>query len=222
VKDRFQKHIGTPPQYQRLILKDQFGNAMCELSDDSRKLGFYSPQSGMEIHVIDTDPYSLSRNGGLTDVSLVEKYKISEEAYDTRKGTMRDYIREQRKTNPNFKLKAASINTTSDDSEQKAPESYDAETVKGIEVGNRCEVQPGARRGTVKFIGEIVLEEKSKGFWVGVQFDEPLGHNNGCFKGVKFFECPDGYGAFVRGNNLTIGDFPERDLLADDDEEDEL
>ena len=32
----------------------------------------------------------------MTDVSLVEKYKMSDDAYDKRKGTMRDYIRQVR------------------------------------------------------------------------------------------------------------------------------
>ena len=50
----------------------------------------------MEIHIIDTDPFSLSRGGGLSDVSLVQKYKMSEEDYDKKKGTLRDYIREQK------------------------------------------------------------------------------------------------------------------------------
>ena len=30
---------------------------------------------------------------------------MSDDAYDKRKGTMRDYIREQRKIDPNFKIK---------------------------------------------------------------------------------------------------------------------
>ncbi len=53
---------------------------------------------------------------------------------------------------------------------------------------------------------------------VGVQFDEPLGHNDGSVKGVKIFDCVAGFGAFVRGHNVTVGDFPERDLFASDDE----
>ena len=32
----------------------------------------------------------------MTDVSLVEKYKMADDAYDKRKGTMRDYIRQVR------------------------------------------------------------------------------------------------------------------------------
>lgn len=82
VKERFRVHIGTSPEYQRLQLV-RHGQVLAEL-ENHRLLGFYSVLSGDELHVIDTDPYSLSRNGGLTDVSLVEKYKMSEEAYDSR------------------------------------------------------------------------------------------------------------------------------------------
>jgi Ubiquitin-like domain len=45
-------------------------------------LGFYGVESGMEIHVVDADPFSMSRGGGLEDVSLVKKYRMSEEDYD--------------------------------------------------------------------------------------------------------------------------------------------
>lgn len=54
---------------------------------------------------------------------------------------------------------------------------------------------------------------------MGVQFDEPMGHNDGTVKGVRIFECPDGFGAFVRGTKIQVGDFPERDLFGSDDEE---
>jgi tubulin-folding cofactor B len=78
---------------------------------------------------------------------------------------------------------------------------------------------PGARRGGGQFVGES--EALKPGYWVGVQFDEPLGRNDGSVKGVKLFDCPANHGAFVLGKNITCGDFPERDLLADDDEDEE-
>lgn len=216
MKEKFTTHIGTPPVHQRLILK-QNGNPICELSDDNKKLGFYSPVSGMEIHVVDTDPFSLSRNGGLTDTSLVEKYKISEEAYSNRKGTMREFIRQQKAKDPNFKVGAKASVSSSDQSTVK--EAPDADSVKGIDVGMRCEVQPGARRGVVMFVGEI-KEISAGGYWVGVKFDEPLGHNDGTVKGSRIFECLPGYGAFVRGHNVKVGDYPVVDIFADEDDED--
>lgn len=47
------------------------------------------------------------------------------------------------------------------------------------QVGDRCEVEPGAKRGTVKFVGRA--EALGRGFWVGVQYDEPLGKHNGMY-----------------------------------------
>jgi hypothetical protein len=54
---------------------------------------------------------------------------------------------------------------------------------------------------------------------VGVQLDEPSGSNDGTIKGARKFTCPDKYGAFVRGANVAVGDYPERDLFGSDDEE---
>jgi len=55
-----------------------------------------------------------------------------------------------------------------------ATEASDLNTVS--QVGDRCEVEPGAKRGTVKFVGRA--EALGLGFWVGVQYDEPLGKHD--------------------------------------------
>jgi len=38
------------------------------------------------LHVVDLDPTSISSGGWLEDTSLVEKYEISDEAYNKRQG----------------------------------------------------------------------------------------------------------------------------------------
>ena len=94
-----------------------------------------------------------------------------------------------------------------------------AEEAKGIEVGMRCEVTPGAKRGEVKFVGKNV-EGFPLGWWIGVQFDEPVGKNDGSVKGVRFFECMEGYGSFQRPDKVAVGDYPEEDdPFADDEDE---
>lgn len=46
-----------------------------------------------------------------------------------------------------------------------------------FKVGDRCEVDPGAKRGVVKYMGRA--ESLAPGFWVGIQYDEPLGKHDG-------------------------------------------
>lgn len=109
VKEKFKLHIGTPVDHQKLILKDG-GRVIGELNDNSKMLGFYSVVPGNEIHVVDTDPFSLSRGGGLTNTDLVEKFRMTDEDYDKRKGSMREYFKEQRAKDPNFKVKPKMTN----------------------------------------------------------------------------------------------------------------
>jgi len=54
-------------------------------------------------------------------------------------------------------------------------------------VGNRCEVNPGGKRGEVRYIGKVPAA--APGWWVGVQYDEPVGKNNGSIMGQRYFEC---------------------------------
>jgi hypothetical protein len=62
---------GTLGAFVSVCLSVCLSVQVCEMPDDDRPLGFYGVRSGMEIHVIDTDPFSLARGGGLDDVSQV-------------------------------------------------------------------------------------------------------------------------------------------------------
>ena len=89
-----------------------------------------------------------------------------------------------------------------------------------MKVGDRCEVTLGGKRGEVKFVGKIPAI--APGWWVGVQYDEPVGKNDGTVKGNRFFECPPKYGGFLRPDKLQVGDYPELDdLFASSEEEEE-
>jgi len=65
-----------PPSWISLFLPPSAApilQPIANMDDDRKMLGYYSPESGMEIHIVDTDPFSMSRGGGLEDESQVEK-----------------------------------------------------------------------------------------------------------------------------------------------------
>ena len=161
-------------------------------------LGYFSIKSGMEIHVIDTDPFSLSRNGGLDDASNIEKYRMSEETYDKREGTLRTWMRQQRELHANDH------------------QVEDEKEISDVHVGDRCEVNPGGRRGEVAYVGSI--QNLPAGNWIGVRFDEPVGLGDGTSGEHVYFSCRPHYGAFIRRRNLDVGDYPEKSILDEDDE----
>ena len=80
-----------------------------------------------------------------------------------------------------------------------------------IDVGSRCLLGDGFRRGEVKFVGMVI--ECGYGFYVGVQLDEPTGENNGSIRGRKYFECEEKFATFVKPNYIKTGDYPVEDMF---------
>lgn len=208
LKHKLYRHCGTSPEWMALVLKSG-GEVICELNDDKKKLGFYGVKTGMEIKIIDQNPHSLAKNGGLEDVSLVKKYVMTDEEYDKRENTLRNFKKQKLKEDPSFRFFPKKKNDGSTKTKEIVPGT--AEDAEGIEVGQRCEVQPGARRGRVGFVGEVQF---AVGHWVGVILDEPLGRNDGSVKGKRYMkDCPANHGIFAHPKKVKVGDFPEVDEL---------
>ena len=147
------------------------------------------------------------------DLSKVEKYEISEADYDKRNDTVRAFKkRMQAAGHPQFQ-NAQGEDTYQDYMKEEAEAMFTAE----LTTGQRCELSVGGRRGEVKYIGKV--SGMGAGFWVGVQLDEPTGDSDGSFKGTKFFESTDKSATFVRPNELAIGDYPEKDIFDEDEDE---
>lgn len=215
LKEKLYHHCGTPIDFMELTYCSSDGTPIMSLNEDHRKIGFYSLQHHALIHIQDTNPYSLARNGGLEDVSLVEKYMMTEEEYEKRGNTVRQYKKDQLAKDPTYVPKHLQ--------RPPPPPPATVQDCSHLTVHARCQVQPGSRRGTVSYIGNIE-DIGSGGYWIGITLDEPLGKSNGSVKGHSYFKCDDKYGAFVRPMHVELGDFPENEdwELEDEDDEDEL
>ncbi|KAH7557148.1 hypothetical protein JRO89_XS11G0060200 [Xanthoceras sorbifolium] len=212
VKEKLWRKCGTSVDSMSLQLYDDANTKFSDLSDNSRPLGFYSPLDGYRLHVIDLDPSSVTSGGWLEDTSLVEKYSISEEEYSKRDGKV-EVTDEYNCTFRKFKEKRISQNPSA--LENKITDNYMEDLCANIKVGDRCEVDLGAKRGVVKYVGRA--ESLAPGFWVGIQYDEPMGKHDGIVKGIRYFNCPPLHGAMVRPDKVKVGDYPERDPFEEDE-----
>jgi len=136
--------------------------------------------------VTDTNP-AVSFTGQLTDVSQVDKFELTEEEYAKRQGKW--YIKTRRRITKLFQKSLLSLDTVLVYKQRhkvgrfadKNAEEADSSTVNAdISIGSRCEVESTeeglSKRGIVRFVGTTKF---SKGVWVGVEYDEPFGKNDG-------------------------------------------
>jgi tubulin-folding cofactor B len=203
----------------------------------------------MRIHVVDTNPYSISANRALEDVSQVTKFRLTDDEYNTRDKTLRQWKNIQKEKDPTFTLQKHAVQHSRlqeakllhkrglplppgfvyDDQSKQVVASrnfdvhgddqkhdlYGPDSVDHCVVGKRCQIRVGERRGTVAWTGE--LQNHETGYWVGIELDEPTGKNDGTINGVRYFTTNPNYGAFVRGTQVDVGDYPIRDDMWDED-----
>jgi tubulin-folding cofactor B len=222
LKEKLFKKNGTLIDSMELFIRNGSRGGTVYMADDSKSFEYYGACNGCEVHIRDTDPFSISANGALENLDLVPKYVMPDEVYDKLPNTVRAHIRAEREKDPNYKVpsmdggtKPRRVYTPSDEDKPETPKNASDLFVAGM----RCEVQPGGRRGEVKFFGPIA---GLTGNWIGVDLDEPLGQNDGSGPdGVLYFSCKGpGYGCFVKHYNIQVGpEFVERDPFASSDDE---
>uniref|UniRef100_A0A672N2T6 CAP-Gly domain-containing protein n=1 Tax=Sinocyclocheilus grahami TaxID=75366 RepID=A0A672N2T6_SINGR len=207
-KSKLELIVGTPAAFMDLELFSTSDKLLQKLDNNEALLGSYPVDDDCRIHVgIDS---SLTPHGEFTDLSKVEKFEISDEAYEKRADSIRNFKKNMKLGRFNEENRAKQEEALAKKEEEEKVAAED------IAVGNRCKVQvPGqpTKIGTVMFVGTADFKP---GYWVGVKYDEPLGKNDGSVNGKRYFECEPKYGVFVKPLSVTVGDFPEEDYGLDE------
>ena len=204
IKANFQTHFATPPERMKLCLRDDAGRVVEPDMKDDKMLGYYQVKDDWAIDVSDRDP-GAKDIVDWNDVSKVEKFTLTDEEYEKRPNNMRARLAAE-KAQRIEEMKAAGIEVPED----LGPDSF-KEAAEKMSVGDRCQCSPGDRLGEVKFVGRVA--GLKPGFWIGVHFDEPVGKNDGTAGGKRIFDCPPGYGGFLRPEFVQVGDFPPEELF---------
>lgn len=203
IKQNLYSYFATPSDQIRLELYDNRGVLMEANMQDDKPLGYYQCRDEFRLHCVDLQPAALITN--FEDVSQVEKFEISEEEWLKRDDNVRAFkqrmLAEQAKAREAAGLPPASTGPDANAFEEQASK---------MKVGDRCQCQPGDRLGTVQFVGRIAALKP--GFWIGVEFDEPVGKSDGTVKGERVFSCRPQYGGFLRPDQVEVGDFPPEEF----------
>lgn len=206
LKCKLEPITGIPPSCQRLVIYGTASASTPQPVDEEnldKLIGEYNLVPYGRIHVKDTRPPGAQID--LYDTSKVEKYVMPQDEYENRQ----DSVLAWKKRNKLGRFDPHA----SDSLEHLSEESRQLIRAKNITVGARCKVVVGGieKLGTVRCIG-LVPEIKVKvpnQTWLGVEYDEPVGKNDGSIQGKQYFEAKQNHGSFVKPEVVEIGDFPE-------------
>ncbi|KAL1242761.1 hypothetical protein TSPI_07792 [Trichinella spiralis] len=182
LKKKVEMLTGIPFSCMTLQIVKPDGQKL-KLFDANETLTDLNISDGTTIHAIDES----QKTANLYEVANVETYSMTDNDYKERKGTVLDFMRQNKlgKYNPNH--------------EKLVPKEEMEIDLLDKQVGQRCIVKIGDpqewKRGKIAYIGETDFKP---GLWIGVEYDEEVGKHDGSVNGKRYFQCKDKRGAFVR------------------------
>lgn len=215
-KQRLETITGIPPDDQQLLFfANSFSTEGVELkaglsqNEDAITLSQFKIPSQARIQVNDTRPESELKE--LENDNEGQFFELKDEDYEKRTDSIRRWKQDNKlgRFDPTYtekKEQARKLN------EEKATELKEGSRFRTVSD------KDGERRGTIRFVGKVP-EIDQDSIWVGVEFDEPLGKNDGSIKGVAYFKAKPNYGSFLKPVQVEQGNFPEESLFSDDDDE---
>lgn len=163
------------------------------------------------LHIEDEDSQSQLKQLDFDKDDNFEHFTLTEEEYAKRNDTVLAWKKRQKlgRFDPNYEL------------ERKKMLEGSLQQPQAPEVGDRCRVIniEGERRGTIRYIGRIKELDDGEDVWAGIEFDEPVGKNDGKISDIRLFQCRAKHGSFVRSKRVEVGDFPPFSI---EDELDEI
>ncbi|VVT53745.1 uncharacterized protein SAPINGB_P003728 [Magnusiomyces paraingens] len=222
---RLETITGIPPANQQIQLygasKISKPIIISAADEDTTTLEGFSLEKYGRINVDDTRP--LSNRPNFTDTTNVEFYTMPNSVYEKRTDSVLAWKKQNHLGRFAEENSGDEANGLTKQQEQEKLELLSIAT-RGIKVGARCivinPVEPNGpeRRGTVRYIGKIPeIKSTQINYWVGVEYDEPLGKNDGSLEGTRYFDAKKGCGSFVKPEIVQIGDYPEENLFSDDE-----
>lgn len=213
LKTRLEQTTGVQPEFQVLQYHPQSSSNEYVVLEAENEENVTIDQLGItpysRIHVRDKNPSSILHE--ISNDKAENEFKLSDEAYEKRSDSVLQWKKGQQlgRFDPEYNARVQQM------------EAENSSLAQSILVGDRCRTIniSGERRGQVKYVGKIPTLDEGKKIWIGIEFDEPVGKNDGTLGGARYFNAKPGYGSFMPPNKVEVGDFSEEDIFRSDDEE---
>jgi len=210
LKNKLEMITGASSASMKISVFNKDDKEVCSLNDDSKMLGSYPVDNGHRLEVTDNSKVA----GEFENTAGVDKFELTKEEYGNKRDTVQAYLKKNKmgKYNAEEMAALAAEKIKQEEEEKKIVDD------RGMVDGARCQVTlagKSKRKATIKFVGNVHFQP---GWWVGVQYDEPYGKNDGSVGGQRYFTCQNKYGGFVKPVAVEVGDFPEEDLDFSDGE----
>ncbi|AAS53425.2 AFR054Wp [Eremothecium gossypii ATCC 10895] len=212
--EKLHEWTGVDPRDMRLVVTTADGKEQEVDGDVRQRAGTVEqafPGGVRRVQVQDTNEGSVVhalRREMEGDGGEEAAFRLSDEAYAGRADSVLAWKREQQlgAFDPEVRTRLAQERETQ------------ALAAAALPVGARCAVRTrGApeRRGWLRYVGPVD-ELGAENTWCGVEFDEPVGRNDGTFNGRAYFgPVHSNHGAFVKPTAVAVG--PQFAPLADDE-----
>jgi len=210
LKSKLEMITGGSALAMKITVFDKDDKLICNLDNDNAVFGSFPVDDGCRLHIEDNSRVK----GEFENTAAVDKFELSKEEYAKKEDTLAAYLKRNKLGKYNAEEMAELAKQKDDKESEEKKKAEDG----GMVEGARCEVAvPGQlhRRATIRFSGNVHFQP---GWWVGVEYDEPSGKNDGSVGSKRYFTCQAKYGGFVKPNSLTVGDFPVEDLDFSDGE----
>ncbi|NXL30491.1 CE350 protein, partial [Glaucidium brasilianum] len=153
-----------------------------------------------------TDAFS-TQDGSLLEQSFVKTISSAKEGSEYQQGEQEAALQhleflpvsntvssDQASKSPDFMTKQCKTSLT-----LPKPEEDSDDPLLSFEIGDRVLVKQ-TQPGTLMFKGQTYFDS---GHWAGVALDKAEGDNTGTYQGVKYFECAQHCGIFVRPDEIS-------------------
>ncbi|KAI3389456.1 hypothetical protein SNEBB_011473 [Seison nebaliae] len=198
LKVKLEKITKIPIDHMRIDLYNSSKNFLETLHNETNKLTSYPINNTCTLRVVDASK----------DVTDKPHKVITDSCYSQLKNTIRDYKKQHKLGRFAGESKKKFFDADGKPIKRSQYETAIAKELKEkFEVGTKCEVNvvgKEKRSGRIAFIDHVLFNTKYP--FVGVEYDEPIGANDGSVQGIHYFHCSPNHGSFVPPSCIEISE----------------